>query len=117
RSFAQTPSLEVRTHSSAPTSDERVTIVARNIPRVHVRLYPTTLKELLKNESSPGEWNSLRQIPVQTLNHLLEGRASFEGVVDLTPPKPYEAVEKNAGLPPALPVGLYAVVVSTDPDF
>lgn len=119
RSEIETPRLEVHTRPTPSTSDNRVRIRARNLKRVYVRLYPTSLEELEKHapRANAGEWGEIRQLSTAAAAAYLKKSPSHRSEVPLNPAKEYDWVETDAGLPPALPAGLYAVLVSDRADF
>lgn len=119
RAEIETPRLVVQTRPTPSTADKRVKIRARNLKRVYVRLYPTTLDELEKTapRANAGEWAELRQLSNAAAAAFLKKPATHSSEVTLKPEKEYGWVETDAGLPPALPVGLYAVLVSDSQSF
>ncbi len=119
RSEIETPRLEVQTRPTPSTADQRVKIRARNLKEVYVRLYPTTLDELEKNapRANAGEWAEVRQISNAAAAAFLKKTPSHRSDVSLKPTQEFDWVETDAKLPPALPTGLYAVLVSDRKSF
>ncbi len=115
----ESPRVELEAFPSAPTDSNRVKVRTRNLEKVYVRLYPTSVKELgaRNGRDNNSDWSELRLLNRQAADYFLNEKPTHASELVLHPSKPYDWATTDAGLPPALPPGLYAVLVSDRKDF
>lgn len=101
----------------------QVKLSVRNIPQLHVRIYPVTKAELEQfyrvnhPRNTPNEWDDLTRLYDKNITELLASGKTYQTLTEkVTYEKPYFQTSFTLTLP-ALDKGFYVVMASEDADF
>ncbi|MBI5201796.1 MAG: hypothetical protein HY925_09450 [Elusimicrobia bacterium] len=114
RARIELPELQLTVKSVPPPGKGMLTVRARNLDRVQLRLYRTTEAELARYWGSGNQqWQHLRQASDTLLRELTPRRADQSWTAATKPKTPYTWMEAPSD-PPPLDEGIYVAMACSD---
>ncbi len=117
RARVELPQLTVRFQPTQPGAKDTAELIVRNLETIHLRLYPTTSKELeglLRNYNEGLDY--LVSLPEQALEPFYGKKPEFTAQYPITYASPHAILKTKITVPSVKP-GLYVALVGSDKHF